>query len=71
VPVTADDQKPDLVIGSTGTDAAFELPFLCNSLVFWARDAIEDVETEIKKRNFQRLPLPRQHDAGHLRRQAL
>jgi uncharacterized protein len=49
VPVTADDHKPDLVIGSTGTDAAFEAPFLRNSLVLWARDAIEDVEREVKK----------------------
>ena len=49
VPVTAGDHKPDLVIGSTGTDAAFEAPFLRNSLVLWGRDAIGDVETEIKK----------------------
>jgi uncharacterized protein len=37
------------VIGSTGTDAAFETPYLRNSLVVWARDAIEDIESEIKK----------------------
>jgi len=49
VPVTADDHKPDLVIGSTGTDAAFEAPYLRNSLVLWARDAIEDIEREVKK----------------------
>ena len=49
VPVTADDHKPDLVIGSTGTDAAFEVPYLRNSLVLWARDAIDDVETKIKE----------------------
>jgi hypothetical protein len=49
VPVTADDHKPDLVIGSTGTDAAFEAPYLRNSLVIWARDAIDDVESEIKE----------------------
>jgi len=48
-PVTADDHNPDLVIGSTGTDAVFEAPFLRNSLVFWARDAIEDVENDVKK----------------------
>ena len=49
VPVTADDHKPDLVIGSTGTDAAFEAPYLRNSLVLWARDAIEDIEREVKR----------------------
>src|SRR4029077_19016588 len=46
VPVTADDHKPDLVIGSTGTDSA---PYLRNSLVIWARDAIDDIESEVKK----------------------
>jgi uncharacterized protein len=49
VPVTADDHKPDLVIGSTGTDAEFDAPHLRNSLVIWARDAIDDVESEVKK----------------------
>jgi 8-oxo-dGTP pyrophosphatase MutT (NUDIX family) len=49
VPVTADDHKPDLVIGSTGTDAVFEAPYLRNSLVLWARDAIDDVESEVKR----------------------
>jgi hypothetical protein len=49
VPVTADDHKPDLVIGSTGTDAAFEAPYLRNSLVVWARDAIDDIESDVKK----------------------
>jgi 8-oxo-dGTP pyrophosphatase MutT (NUDIX family) len=49
VPVTADDHKPDLVIGSTGTNAAFEAPYLRNSLVVWARDAIDDIESDVKK----------------------
>jgi hypothetical protein len=49
VPVTADDHKPDLVIGSTGADAVSGAPHLRNSLVIWARDAIDDVEDEKKK----------------------
>ena len=49
VPVSADDHHPDLVIGSTGTDATFDAPYLKNSLVIWARDAINDIESEIKK----------------------
>jgi hypothetical protein len=49
--VTADDHQPDLVIGSTGTDAAFEAPYLRNSLVLWARDAIDDVESEVKEKS--------------------
>lgn len=46
VPVTADDHHPGLVIGSTGTDASFEDPYLYNSLVFWAGDAVDDIEDE-------------------------
>jgi hypothetical protein len=49
VPVSADDHQPDLVIGSTGTDAEYEDPYLSNSLIFWARDAIDDIESEVKK----------------------
>jgi hypothetical protein len=33
---TAADHKPDLVIGATGSDASFALPYLNNSLVIWA-----------------------------------
>jgi 8-oxo-dGTP pyrophosphatase MutT (NUDIX family) len=49
VPVSAEDYQPDLVIGSTGTDATFDKPYLKNSLVIWAKDAITGVEREIKK----------------------
>lgn len=43
-PVSADDHRPDLVVGSTGTDAVFEDPYLKNSLVVWAADAIKGIE---------------------------
>ena len=49
VPVNVFDHKPELVIGSTGTDAAFNSPYLDNSLVLWAHDAIEAVEKELMK----------------------
>ncbi|MDQ0507401.1 DUF2213 domain-containing protein [Xanthobacter agilis] len=49
VPVTADSHQPDLVVGSTGTDAVFEAPYLKNSLVIWARDAIGGVESSAQK----------------------
>lgn len=49
VPVDARDHQPDLVIGSTGTDAAFSAPYLDNSLVFWAGDAVDDIESDRKK----------------------
>lgn len=44
VPVSADDHRPDLVVGSTGTDAVFEAPYLKNSLVVWSADAIKGIE---------------------------
>jgi hypothetical protein len=49
VPVSADDHQPDLVVGSTGTDAEFNDPYLTNSLVVWAKDAIDDIECGDKK----------------------
>lgn len=49
VPVDAQDHQPGLVIGSTGTDAAFADQFLNNSLVFWAGEAVDDIESDRKK----------------------
>ena len=49
VPVNADAPMKDLVIGSTGTDAAFTKPYLTNSLVFWVRDAIDNIESDTQK----------------------
>jgi 8-oxo-dGTP pyrophosphatase MutT (NUDIX family) len=49
VPVSAEDHKPEDVIGSTGTDAEFLKPYLKNSLVIWAKSAIDDVEREAKR----------------------
>lgn len=49
VPVTVDEHPKELVIGSTGTDAAFKHPYLSNSLVFWSRDGVDGVETGAKK----------------------
>ena len=45
VPVDAADHRPDLVCGSTGTDASFEFPYLRNSLVIWTAAAIGGVES--------------------------
>lgn len=49
VPVSADDHQPDLVIGATGSDAAFDGTYLTNSLIFWTRDAIDDIESGRKR----------------------
>lgn len=45
VPVSAAAHRPDIVVGSTGTDAVFESPYLKNSLVVWAEDAIKGIES--------------------------
>jgi hypothetical protein len=44
VPVTVDDHQPDLVVGSTGTDAVFDGTYLKNSLVVWEAIAIAGIE---------------------------
>ena len=43
--VTANDHRPDLVVGSTGTDAAFDAPYLRVSLAVWAGDAIANIQS--------------------------
>jgi len=45
VPVSAEDHRPELVVGSTGTDAEFAAPYLRNSMVVWARSAIDAIAT--------------------------
>lgn len=40
---------PALVVGSTGTDASFEGTYLQNSLVFWVRKAIDDIQAGVRK----------------------
>jgi hypothetical protein len=42
--VSADDHRPDLVVGSTGTQARFDDPYLVNDLVVWAQAAIVGIE---------------------------
>lgn len=49
VPVSAVDHHPELVIGSTGTDAEFKEPYLRNSMVFWVKDAIDAIESDEQK----------------------
>jgi hypothetical protein len=49
VAVSANDHKPEDVIGSTGSDASFDDPYLTNSLVVWSKSDIEDIEKDMKK----------------------
>lgn len=43
VPVTAEKPEKGIVVGSTGTDAVFKDPYLCNSLVVWDGKAIDAI----------------------------
>jgi len=49
VPVSAEDHRAWDVVGTVGTDCEFNDPYLDNSLVIWAADAIGDVESEAKR----------------------
>ena len=49
IPVNAEDHQPWDVVGSTGTEAEFEPPYLKNSLTIWVKDAIKDIESEEKR----------------------
>lgn len=48
-PVSAADPSKELTVGSTGTDAEFEAPYLYNSLVVWDKEAIDGIESDKKK----------------------
>ncbi len=43
-PVSADEHPHDLVVGSTGTDARYNHPYLQNSLVVWDQHAIDAIK---------------------------
>ena len=45
VPVNSVSPGKQWVVGSTGSDARFDAPYLTNSLVIWDQGAIDDVES--------------------------
>jgi len=49
VPVSAQDHQGEIVVGTTGSDCAFDAPYLTNSLTVWAQDGIDAVESEEQK----------------------
>lgn len=49
VPVSSTDHPKGIVVGSTGTEASFEAPYLRNALNLWDQGAIDDVEDDVKK----------------------
>jgi hypothetical protein len=70
VPVTADSFPQDKIIGSTGTDAKFDGTYLDNSLVFWPKSAIDDIEGNVKKElssayRYRYDPTPGVHNGQH------
>lgn len=44
--VTADDPKKDVIIGTTGSDSAFDGQYLTNSLAFWDAEYIGKIEAD-------------------------
>jgi len=49
VPVDVVNPRQDLVIGSTGSNATFEDPYLLNSLVIWTAAAIKGIESNTQR----------------------
>lgn len=47
--VSAENPHPELVIGSTGTEAVFEYPYLKNSLIIWSQADIDGIQSHRKK----------------------
>jgi 8-oxo-dGTP pyrophosphatase MutT (NUDIX family) len=45
VPVTADDHRKTDIVGTTGTEARYEAPYLRNSLVIWSKEGIDFIES--------------------------
>lgn len=45
VPQSAANSQKDRIVGSTGTDAEFAAPYLCNSLVVWDDGGIDAIES--------------------------
>ena len=48
-PVNAEDHKKNDIVGTTGTNAKYNAPFLQNSLVIWTKEGIDFIESEKQK----------------------
>ncbi|WP_116521015.1 DUF2213 domain-containing protein [Achromobacter insuavis] len=49
IPVDANQPRKERVVGTTGTDAAFQAPYLKNSLVVWDAIAIAGIDSDEQK----------------------
>jgi len=48
-PTSADEHPKEITVGSTGTDAVFNAPYLMNSLVVWDGESVRDIESDSKR----------------------
>lgn len=49
VPVDASDHRKYDIVGTTGSDARFEAPYLKNSLKVWSKEGIDLIESDAQK----------------------
>jgi hypothetical protein len=49
IQLSASSPKKEIVVGSTGSDAVFDTPYLRNSLVVWDAKAIRGIETDTRR----------------------
>lgn len=49
VPVTAEAPGMDITVGTTGSDASFDDPYLTNSLAIWTQEGIDLIESNEQK----------------------
>ena len=49
IPVSADDPKKHIIVGSTGTDGAFNSPYMTNSIVIWDSKTIKGIDNKKRK----------------------
>jgi hypothetical protein len=70
IPVSADDPQKDDVVGTTGTNAEFNTPYLDNELIIWSKDGIDAIENETQKElspayTFKAKMVPGTHEGEH------
>jgi uncharacterized protein len=68
-PVDAVEFRPDLLVGSTLSDARFQAPHLVCSIAIWSAEAIKDIASGAKRSLECWIPLHRpSHETGRLAR---
>jgi hypothetical protein len=70
LPVSAANHAPDLVVGATGSNAAFSAPYITNDLVIWSREGISAIESGAQRElslgyHYRVDPTPGTYDGEH------